>query len=167
MVHLSQKGYTLIETMVVLAITTSLSVVGVVSFSNQIAHNHLTDAGRQIISDLRLIRQKAIAEGIAGPIQFHPDGRKYSVPGVGERTLPPQIRFGLREGVPPLPDAVLPDDGISFRENTITFQPNGTIMGLGGTVYLTNDSGHHETVAVSVVTTGRVKIRKWNGNAWR
>ncbi len=167
MVPLSQKGYTLIETMVVLAITASLSVLGVATFSTQIAHNHLTDAGRQIISDLRLIRQKAIAEGVAGPIRFDPDGRKYSLPGLGERALPPQIRFGLKQGVPPLSDAVLPDDGVSFRENTLTFQPNGTMMGLGGAVYLTNDSVHNETVAISVVTTGRVKMRRWNGNEWR
>lgn len=167
MAPLSQKGYTLVETMVVLAITASLSMMGVASFSTQIAHNHLTGAGRQIVSDLRLIRQKAIVEGVAGPIRFNPNDRKYSLPGVGERTLPPQIRFGLREGVPPLPGAVLPDDGISFRENTITFQPNGTMAGIGGAVYLTNDSVRNETVAISVVTTGRVKIRKWNGNAWR
>ncbi len=167
MVPLSQKGYTLIETMMVLAISASLSVLGVVTFSTQIAHNHLTDAGRQIISDLRLIRQKAITEGVAGSVRFDPDGRKYILPGFGERTLPPQIRFGLREGVPPLSDAVLPDDGISFRENTVAFQPNGTMIGLGGAVYLTNDSVQNETVAISVVTTGRVKIRRWNGNAWR
>lgn len=167
MAPLSQKGYTLVETMVVLAITASLSVMGVATFSTQIAHNHLTDAGRQIISDLRLIRQKAITEGVNEPVRFNPEGRKYFLPGLGERILPPQVRFGLKEGVPPLPDTVLPADGISFRENTVTFQPNGTMMGLGGAVYLTNDSVHTETVAISVVTTGRVKIRKWNGNEWR
>lgn len=167
MAPLSQKGYTLVETMVVLAIAASVSLMGVATFSTQIAHNHLTDAGRQVISDLRLIRQKAITEGVNEPIRFNPEGRKYLLPGLGERILPPQVRFGLKEGVPPLPDTVLPADGISFRENTVTFQPNGTMMGLGGAVYLTNDSVHNETVAISVVTTGRVKIRKWNGNEWR
>lgn len=167
MVPLSQKGYTLLETMIVLAITASLLTVGVATFSTQIAHNYLTDAGRQIISDLRLIRQRAITEGVSGPIRFDAEGRKYLLPGLGERALPPQVRFGLREGVPPLPDTVLPDDGISFRENALTFQPNGTMMGLGGAVYLTNDSIQNETIAISVVTTGRVKIRRWSGNAWR
>lgn len=162
----NEKGYTLVETMVVLAITASLSMMGVATFSTQIAHNHLTDAGRQIISDLRLIRQKAVTEGVSGQIRFSPEGGKYILT-EGERTLPPQVRFGLREGVPPLPDTVLPEDGISFRENTVTFQPNGTMMGLGGTIYLTNDSVHNETIAISVITTGRVKIRKWNGNVWR
>lgn len=165
--HLSQKGYTLVETMVVLAITASLSAMGVATFSTQIAHNHLTDAGRQIISDLRLVRQRAVAEGVSGPVQFDPEGRKYILPGLEERALPPQVRFGLGEGVSPLPDTVLPADGVSFRENTITFQPNGTMRGLGGAVYLTNDSVQNETIAISVVTTGRVKIRKWNGNEWR
>jgi len=167
MVPFNQKGYTLVETMVVLAITASLSVLGVAAFSTQIAHNHLTDAGRQIISDLRLIRQKAIIEVVIGPVRFDPEGHKYFLPGLGERVLPPQVRFGLKDGVPPLPDTVLPDDGISFRENSITFQPNGTMMGVGGAVYLTHDSVRSEVIAISVVATGRVKIRKWNGNVWR
>jgi prepilin-type N-terminal cleavage/methylation domain-containing protein len=167
MAPLSQKGYTLVETMVVLGITASLSVLGVVTFSAQIAHNHLTDAARQILSDLRLVRQKAITEGVNGPVRFDPEGRKYFLLGLGERTLPAQVRFGLGEGVPPLPDTVLPDDGISFRENIVTFQPNGTMTGVGGVVYLTNDSVHNETIAISVITTGRVKIRRWNGNVWR
>lgn len=167
MTLLSQKGYTLVETMTVMAIMASLSAVGLTTFSTQRAHHHLTDASRQVISDLRLVRQRAITEGVAGPVLFDPDGRKYVLPGLGERTLPPQVRFGLREEVPALADAVRPDDGISFRENALTFQPNGTITGLGGAVYLIHDSVQNEAVAVSVITTGRVKIRRWNGNAWR
>lgn len=167
MVPFSQKGYTLFEMMVVLAITASLSMLGVATFSFRIAHHHLTDAGRQVLSDLRLIHQKAITEGVSRPVRFDPEGRKYLLPGLGERTLPPQVRFGLKEGVPPLPDTVAPDDGISFRENIVTFQPNGTMTGVGGAVYLTNDSVHNETIAISVITTGRVKIRRWDGNVWR
>lgn len=167
MILLSQKGYTLMEMMTVLAITASLSTLGFTAFSTQIAHQHLTDAGRQVVSDLRLVRQKAIAEGIAGQVRFEPSGRKYTLPGLGERALPAQIRFGLTPEISSLPDAARPDDGVSFGGNTLTFQPNGTIMGLGGAVYLINNSVRNEAVSVSVITTGRVKVRKWSGNEWK
>lgn len=167
MILLSEKGYTLMEMMTVLAITASLSTLGFTAFSTQIAHQHLTDAGRQVISDLRLVRQKAIAEGVSAQVRFDPSGRKYTLPGLGERTLPARIRFGLTPEISPLPDSARPDDGVSFGGNVLTFQPNGTITGLGGAVYLTNDSVRDEAVALSVITTGRVKVRRWSGNEWK
>ena len=164
---MSQKGYTFIELMMVLATMASLTMLGLATVSTQTAHQRLTDAGRQLISDLRLVRQKAITEGISKSIRFDPNGRKYLLPDFGERALPSQTYFGLRPEVSPLPNSTRPDDGVSFQGNTVVFQPNGTIMGVGGAVYLTHDAIRNEAIAISVITTGRVKIRRWSGNAWQ
>ena len=164
----SQRGHTLIELMVALSLVGILAVLAVQNLGSRISHYSLRHAGQQLAADLRTIRQKAITEGFSHKIRFMPDLLRYDLPGIAERSLPSQIRFGLNTNVPRLPDTgSIPSDGISFVENKVTFQPNGTIVGLGGTVYLTDDSARHDTLAVTVNVTGRVKIYRWNGEKWK
>jgi prepilin-type N-terminal cleavage/methylation domain-containing protein len=164
----SEKGYTLIESMVVLSLFGILALLAVENLGDRISPHHLRHAGHQLAADLRLIRQKAITEGVQNKIRFVPDSRLYSLPGMGERSLPARVRFGLRTGIPHLPNTgSIPSDGISFKENDVIFQPNGTLMGIGGTVYLTIDPEWHDALAVTVNVTGRVKVHKWNGAGWK
>jgi len=164
----SEKGYTFIESMVVLSLVGLLAVLAVENLGDGLSHYRLRHAGQQLAADIRQIRQKAITEGIPNRIQFVPDARLYRLPGVGERALPSRVRFGLKAGIPHLPNTgSVPSDGISFKENGVVFQPNGTVMGIGGTIYLTTDLERHEAVAVTANVTGRVKIYKWSGAEWR
>jgi prepilin-type N-terminal cleavage/methylation domain-containing protein len=165
---MTEKGHTLIELMFVLSIAGILTVLAVSDLGTGVSHYRLRNAGQQLASDLRLIRQKAISEGLSHKIQFIPGSRKYHLPELGDQTLPADVRFGVRPGVPHLPDAgSMPSDGISFSENKVTFQPNGTIVGIGGTVYLTGDMNRQDALAITVNVTGRVKIYKWNGGEWK
>ncbi|MFY9270567.1 MAG: GspH/FimT family pseudopilin [Candidatus Manganitrophaceae bacterium] len=163
----SEDGYTLIEIMMAVSIVGIMAVLAVFSMNRQSARYHLADAGRQVVSDLRWVRQRAIAGGSSTPAQFDPELGKYLLPGSEERILPPSVRFGLKEGIPPLPDSARPKDGISFHHNRVTFQPNGTMTGVGGAIYLTSDQEENQAVAVSVIATGRVKIRRWTGHEWK
>lgn len=164
----SEKGHTLIELMVVLSLIGILAGLAFANPNSNASHYNLRYAAQQLASDLRLIRQKAISEGGSNKVQFIYDSRQYHLPGMGERSLPAHIRFGTPSGVPHLPDAgSMPPDGVSFNQNRITFQPNGTIQGVGGAVYLTNDSNRRETAAITVNVTGRVKIYRWNGLEWK
>jgi prepilin-type N-terminal cleavage/methylation domain-containing protein len=164
----SERGHTLLELMVVLSIVGLLVLLAVSDFGMEIARHHLRNAGGQLTSDLRLIRQKAITEGFSNKVQFIPGSGLYHLPGLGERSLPSHVRFGSRSAVPHLPDAAsLPPDGVSFSENRVTFQPNGTILGIGGAIYLTHDSKREEVLAVTVNVTGRVKIYRWSGMEWK
>jgi prepilin-type N-terminal cleavage/methylation domain-containing protein len=164
----SKRGHTLIELMIVLSVVGLLALLAVSDFGMEIAKYHLRNAGRQLISDLRLIRQKAITEGFSNKVQFIPGSGRYHLPGLGERSLPSHVRFGARPAVPHLPDAgSVPSDGVSFGENRVVFQPNGTILGVGGAIYLTHDSKQQDVLAVAVNVTGRVKLYKWNGMEWK
>lgn len=164
----SEKGYTLIESMLVLSFIGILATLAVENLGDRVSHYRLRHAGQQLAADIRQIRQKAITEGGSHKIRFAPESRLYHLPGIGERVLPSRVRFGLKAGIPHLPNAgSVPPDGISFKENGVIFQPNGTIMGIGGTIYLTNDPEWHDALAVTVNVTGRVKIYRWNGAEWR
>ena len=161
-----EKGYTLVETMTVLAIIGIMAALGLVNVGFQAPHYNLNDAGRRIISDLRLVRQKAIAEGKSNAIQFSPDSGRYLIPGLGDRALPLHIQFGAAENVKKTAGGALsrpPAHGITFTNKKAVFGPNGTISA-GGTVYLTN---RNETLAVTVNLTGRVKLHRWDGNDWK
>lgn len=164
----SERGYTLIESMVVLSLAGIMALLAVENSGDRISHYNLRHAGQQLAADLRQVRQKAITEGTLNKIRFVPDSRLYRLPGLGERSLPSQVRFGLKAGIPHLPNAgSIPSDGVSFNDNGVTFQPNGTIMGVGGTIYLTSDPERHDALAVTVNVTGRVKVYKWNGVEWK
>lgn len=163
-----EKGYTLIESMVVLSFVGILALLAVENLGDRASYYNLRHAGQQLAADIRQIRQKAITEGALNKIRFVSDSRLYHLPGMGERPLPSQVRFGLKTGIPHLPYAgSIPSDGISFNDNGVTFQPNGTIVGVGGTIYLTNDPERHDALAVTINVTGRVKIYKWNGLDWK
>ncbi len=166
----SNSGYTLVELLVVMGISGMLVVLGTSDFSVQTSRQRLRRTSHQIVSDLRLIRQKAITEGETLSIQFSPKAKKYDLPGHGPKILPHKILFGTPDNIGKIPSGKkkkLPKDGVSFDQNKVTFQPNGTYAGVGGSIYLTNDSPQGETMAITVNMTGRVKLYKWGGNAWQ
>jgi len=162
-------GHTFIELMVVLVISGVLVVLATMDFTEQSSHQRLRHTSHRIVSQLRLIRQKAITEGKTLTIQFIPDSGQYDLPGHGGQTLPGKILFGASDQIHKIPrnrDGTPPEDGVSFNQNKVTFQPNGTYAGLGGSIYLMNDSPRRETIAITVNLTGRVKLYRWNGHVW-
>ncbi|MFQ5543158.1 MAG: GspH/FimT family pseudopilin [Nitrospiria bacterium] len=166
---ISNKGYTAIELVIGLALIGVLSVLGLVNHLAQKPHNNLRDAGRQIVSQLRLLRQEAVVEGTSSAIQFMPGDQTFQFVSDGRTVkLPTHIRFGVLEGISENPSGdPVPDDGISFSSNKATFEPNGTYLGVGGAVYLTNAPSRDETLAITVNMTGRVKLYKWDGSDWQ
>lgn len=165
----TNTGYTFVELMVVLVVAGILLLMGAQDFKAQASRRRLRHTSHQIVSHLRLIRQKAITEGKTLSIQFSPDIQKYDLPGFGDQTLPQTVFFGASEGIQKIPknrDGTPPNDGISFKKDRVTFQPNGTYAGVGGSIYLTNDTDQSETMAITVNMTGRVKLYKWSGDAW-
>ena len=182
----SKKGYSAIEMLIVLALVSVVSTLGLVNYSKQIPHYELRDASRSIISDLRKIRQMAVTEGTSFSINFYPDDGEDcddSYAGQGaycnsedpellSYKLPQHIQFGTLEEVDKKPKCTSgctppPLNGITFQGDpaTATFNPNGTISGAGA-VYLTNHPSRNEAVAITVNLTGRVKLWRWVGNEW-
>ncbi len=159
-----------------MALVGIMASIGLVNHLAQRPHLNLRKASRAMISELRRVRQKAISTGRSASLDFNPGEGRYTLTNIGEKVLPSYIRFGYSAEVKKTPSGNSlsggSHDGVSFKDNLATFEPNGTFKGIGGTIYLTNralstdNHFYNETVAVSVNITGRVKLHKWNGVSW-
>jgi len=174
----SKKGYTAIEMIAVLAVVGVLTSVALVNHFAQKPHTNLRENGREIVSQLRHLRQKAITTGVTTTLEFLPTQGLYSLSDDEEKSLLPHVRFGYPVEVNKTPgDEVFseesaPTDGVSFRDELASFQPDGT-PGRQGTIYLTNaplggapHGSYNEGLAISVNATGRVKLYTWRGTKW-
>ena len=94
-------------------------------------------------------------------IEFGVD--RYTVDGQ-EFPLPKSagVIFDLPPGIKPF--GAEPREGISFPQRKAIFKGNGRPLQMGA-VYLTNRN--KEVYGFTVLITGTVKMRKWEGNDWK
>ena len=136
----SKSGITLIEICVALAIVAIISGLAVTDFTAQAPHRQLRESSRHLVGQLRLARQRAIADGKDTTIYFLPEEMAYNALGI-RNNLPNHVAF----------------DPTKQLERGIIFQPNGTIKPPTRTIFLKNS--RDESVEITVNVTGRVKIK--------
>ena len=148
----SQKGFSLIEVMIVMAVTVILSGLASVSFISQLPHHRLNGAARDMVSDLRWARQLALAERRPVSVVLDLETDRYRI----ERQSRPGIPIGWvrdlqnrRQGFGEV-DLVSSSGG-----RTLTFYPQGT-TNTWTTIIIRNKSG--EERRITLVATGRVKL---------
>jgi len=190
----SKEGYTFIELMVVLALVGLASSIALSNYLTQKPRAQLRQASREMLSQLRSIRQQSITTGQVTTIHFSDtdnliqidgdsipvaDNEYLIVPGRIKKTLPSKIRFGYPSDVTETPRggvlSATSQDGISFNGERVSFQPNGTKSGAAsGQIYLTNASRepgenppHHESFSIEVNVTGQVRLYKWKNTRWQ
>ena len=70
-------GFTLVEALVVVAITAAISAIAFPSLRQGLAHAAFVQASTGIRADLRMARAQALSTGAAVDIQVAPDGHSY------------------------------------------------------------------------------------------
>jgi prepilin-type N-terminal cleavage/methylation domain-containing protein len=186
------RGFTLVETLVVVAIVLVMAVAALPPFRAHFADAHLVGAGQQFKSQFRLAHSAAVRGGVYTAIRFerHDDGtvwyavyRDGNANGVRSADIAsgqdervsgpfplsggaPGVWVGINPGIPaPPPEhGQLSGDPVRFGTSDIlSFSPFGTAT--PGTFYLAGDASQ----AAVRVTGGsaRVRLMVWRGGVWR
>lgn len=141
----NQRGFTLLETILVLAILSLLLGIGLPKFQKPLAHYQLRSFAMQTAADLRWIRQQSVY-GRAGIVKFWVmredrecivvDGNKM----VSRRSLPPGIDF----------------HEIELEINPLTFTIRGG-PAIGGKIVFRNSFGELAYVYF-MPSSGRIRV---------
>lgn len=137
------KGYTLIELMVVIGIISLLLGIGINGLDYLIQWNKLNTAAALLSSGLKNTQSRAFYEGIYYKLQFMPSLDKYKIYKQTEL----------------IDDVILKDIDLfnsNFTDNKVYFYPNG-VPNMGGTVTLKNKRGKILYVVMTPVTA-RVRV---------
>lgn len=131
--HASERGYSLVELMVVIAMIGIVSLVTIPAMTNFSRMNKIRAAIRTVNSDLRAVRTLAITQSAPMTITFYTG--KYEDSGQNKDL---RARYDLPEIIPITRRIKRLDDIVYFvgdenETTTITFLPNGTVQGMVGT----------------------------------
>jgi len=145
MIHSSNcnKGYTLIELMVVVGIVSLLLGLGINGLDYLIQCNKLNTAAAILSSELKNTQSRAFYEGVYYKLQFWPSLDIYRIYKQSELIEDIQLK-----------DVDL--FNTNFTDNNLYFYPSG-VPGQGGTVTLKNKKGKVLYVIMTPVTA-RVRI---------
>jgi prepilin-type N-terminal cleavage/methylation domain-containing protein len=139
--HQNNNGFTLIELLAAIGVASILMAIAIPSFLSTLPGLRLTDAARQIATDLQQTRMKAIAQNI--PYQINFSTTTY----VMQRCNGSCTNDGGNIALP---------DGITVTASaTPRFQPRGTAVA-DATITLSNGSS---STRVCVKTVGRISIQ--------
>jgi prepilin-type N-terminal cleavage/methylation domain-containing protein len=134
-------GFTLIELMAAIGVASILMAIAIPSFLSTLPSLRLTDAARQVATDLQQIRMKAIAQNIPYQITFSTS--TYVLQKCNGSCTNDSGNIALPEG-------------ITVTASTAPqFQPRGTAAA-AATITLSNGSS---STRVCVKTVGRVNIQ--------
>lgn len=177
----NQRGFTLIEILVIIAIIGILAAVAVNGTVSWMSGMELKATARDLFSALQSARIKAIKTNQDITVVFKPAKNTYSIYSDYDATTDTgtlefsdsvkstryEIGFGAGKvdsdkGFDPDDadgNATIDSDYVNYASNILTFNSRG--IGNAGSVYLENDGGSVYAIGSSV--SGSVLLRRWKG----
>lgn len=175
-----QKGFTLVEIMIVVSILAILVTFGTIELLNYLPRMRLRSASRDIYSAMMQAKTEAIRRGESVTLLFNSPGGNYTMfldrqpppagatanddndvvdPGetvlITATTLPPKVTFD------PDPAITVDGDGVSFASNTAVFSMRGIPIGAGTVGLRATDSLGNTIRQRNIVVSfaGRIKMQ--------
>ncbi|MFZ3156393.1 MAG: GspH/FimT family pseudopilin [Smithella sp.] len=141
----STKGFSLIEILIVIAIMAILLSIAAPNFNAWRQNRNLNEAVGALMGDLNFARQSAITQNVNYKVTFNNTANTYTVQGGTYNATKNLSNFGSGTFI----------YSQNFNSSTVTFQPRGTLSGIGGTVSLKNS--RNSCINIVVNTMGRVR----------
>ncbi|MCP4605807.1 MAG: prepilin-type N-terminal cleavage/methylation domain-containing protein [Proteobacteria bacterium] len=178
-----QRGFTLIEVVMVIAIIAILLTIAVPAINGWLPNYRLKSAARDLYSTFQMARMEAVKANERRGVSFDAAAGTYQILSSGDDGT-----FGTADDPAPKTAVVLSDygSGVSFGPGNADFQATGgafpgafngikytgdlaTFNSRGlmrsGTIYLQNNSNlaqeERSTYAVRTLSTGRIFLLKW------
>lgn len=148
------SGFTLIELLIVLSIFGILIAIAVPAFSSWIPEYRLKSAVRDLYSNMRLVKLAAIKRNTKCRLKYHSDPDGYTIADLKKDIKLADYGSDVRFEGPA---------GQTFAVSTITFNSRG--LSNAGYAYLSN-TANSSYYRVSPLTSGSIKLQKWNGSSW-
>ena len=141
------NGFTLVETLVVIAVIVMLSAIAYPLYTSLGQQLALNSQSRQLLEDLRLAQQLAVSEQITFKVVLNPANNSYLLQAASatspykSQALTAPARFGTISGL---------------ASNTVSFNLIGAPSGYG-TINLLNANGQQKTIEIK--PSGYVDIK--------
>ena len=148
---MSNKGFTLIEMMIVIAIIGILSAVALYGWLGYQNNLNLRTAAGEVMADIAFCKQKAVSEGINYCIQFVDGSPNYTI-NATSCSAPTQTQaknltsFG----------SGLTVSNTNFTSDRVSFIPRGTLLSNTGDINLNNSKG--STAQITINVTGKAYV---------
>ena len=180
-----KRGFTLLEVIIVVGMIGIMAAIAIPTVMSWVPNYKLKAAARDVYSTLQKARSMAVKNNGNCAVTFDTSNNEYILcdewdaaatpPCVGneQTTAFASMGYGIGFGhgnatkqanssgtVFPL----TPDDDVSFDSNSYSFDRRGLGDVPSGYVYL--DNNNSTTYAIGALSSGAIRILKWNGSDW-
>lgn len=172
---IKNKGFTLIESMIVIAIIAILSAIAIPAYLKWLPNKRLKSAAQDIYSNLQLAKILAVKNNTPKSVIFDVAGKNYQTADgtviLLDETYNNDVWYGNGSATKDVDSGSYGGDPVTYAgpDDEVVFNTRGMTLNTGnggsGFVYLTNKKG--TAYAVGSRSSGVIMLKKWDGSNWK
>ena len=149
----ANRGFSLVEMIIVIAISVIVLAIATPNFNKYIHNTNLKTAGRDLAGDIFNTKQTTAAQAVHYKIKLAKDANNYSIVKGGPNS-PDENNTTTATKSPGSLAGYITIDSTNYNSSQIVFEPRGTTS--AGSVTLKNDKG--STIKITTSLMGKVSV---------